>query len=289
MKWALVSGRGGSEGVRRPRQGDSAGHVEAIQTPLDLRMLDDLAGKLRSAKTVRHARNGPRRPAFPWRRPSNRSRWPSAVSARPSGEIRNSSRPTAIAAWRTCCWRNREGALAVLEDSDPNLAPWLQQFCPELALPPERLDRAIVYGRMGFDDAVEKLAAAQAEEARVAMEKKGVADAEAAIAKKYVSPAVKSAATATGSNRRQPSAPRTEDGLPAPGTSSGNWETEAAAVLQGRRRQGREGGRRERSRRDWPAWTRATTTLNNSENLRRARQSALRRVRKGQFRRTPKA
>ena len=84
-----------------------------------------------------------------------------------------------------------EGTLALLEDSDPNLGPWLKQFCPELALPPEKLDRAIVYGRMDFNDAIERLHAAKAKQARVAAEKKGISDAASAIVKQYVAQAAK--------------------------------------------------------------------------------------------------
>ena len=51
-------------------------------------------------------RSGPRRPASPWQRPSKRFRWPPTVSMKPSDAIRISSRPTAIAGWRTSFWRN---------------------------------------------------------------------------------------------------------------------------------------------------------------------------------------
>jgi len=134
---------------------------------------------------------------------------------------------------------------------------------------------------MDFNDAVDKLAAARAKQVRVTLQKKGISDAEAAIAKKYVNLAVKRA----DGQGKQPSptgAPPAENGLSVTRDKLAQLGDEAAVVLKALAEKDEKGLEADVLS-ALAGLDESYATLNNCQNLVRARQSAMAACEKGNF------
>ncbi len=142
----LVSGKVGSQRPRG-RANWPSNHLQAAQSPLDLKMLDALLAQLQSPQS-----NGA---------VTNRTRAASVVLVAAiqslqtaidcfDGAVRRN--PGLVEAYRDrglayLVLAQSEGALAAMEDADPGLETWLAGYYPQPGAVPSGLDRAIAYAQ----------------------------------------------------------------------------------------------------------------------------------------------